>query len=244
MITVCILSKNEEKNIEKCLKSVIWCDEVLVIDDNSLDRSPEIAKKLGATVIKHTLTDFSHQRNFGISRAKNDWVFFVDADEIVSKELRDEIIKKTAENTADGFIIKRTDFLWGEKLKFGEAGNIKLLRLAKKDAGAWKGIVHEVWHVEGKTEELQNTLLHYPHQSITEFLEEINKYTSLRAQELYEEKKSVSWISIIVYPGAKFFVNYFLKLGFMDGVPGIIHALLMSLHSFLVRSKLYALSHT
>jgi len=244
MISAVILTKNEEKNIKKCLESLTWCDEKIVIDDFSEDKTVEIAKKMGAKVHAHKLNnDFSEQRNFGLATAQGDWVLFVDADEEVSQALWFEIMAVTNDpkNFYVGFYIKRKDFMWGRELKFGEAGSLKLLRLAKKEAGSWTGKVHETWRIKGNTLLLQNAILHYPHQSVREFLEEINYYSSLRARELHKKKIKAGWLAIILYPKAKFIVNYFFKGGFLDGLPGLVFALMMSFHSFLVRGKLWLL---
>lgn len=244
MISAVVLTKNEEKNIEKCLENLSWCDEVIVVDDQSQDKTVDIAKKKGAKVYTHALEDdFALQRNFGLEKAKGDWVFFVDADEEVSQGLWYEIMERTNApfNMIEGFYVKRIDTLWNKQLKHGESGNIWLLRLAKKHAGKWKGKVHEVWDVRGKTDKLKNTLSHYPHQTIKEFLEEVNYYSTLRAQELKKKKVHASWFTIILYPKAKFFLNYIGKGGFLDGIHGLVFALMMSLHSFLVRGKLWML---
>lgn len=244
MISAVILTKNEEKNIEACLENLSWCDEVIVIDDESKDKTVDLAKKKSARVYIRALEDdFALQRNFGLEKAKGDWVLFVDADERVSQALWYEIMAKlnTPFSPYDGYFLKREDVIWGKKLRYGETGNIKILRLAKKNAGKWSGKVHEVWNVKGKTEVLQNSLTHYPHQTIKEFLHEINYYSDLRAQELQKKKVQVSWFTILLYPKAKFILNYVVKRGFLDGLPGFIFALMMSLHSFLVRGKLWLL---
>lgn len=244
MISAVILTKNEENNILECLKSLSWCDEVIVIDDESHDKTVEIVKKAGAKVFVHPLQeDFAAQRNFGLEKAKGDWILFIDADERVTQGLWYEIMAKTNApfSPYSGYYLKREDSIWGKKLLHGETGNIKILRLAKRDAGKWEGKVHERWNVKEKTEILQNPLIHYPHQTIKEFLQEINFYTDLRARELHKKKVHVSWFSILLYPKAKFIVNYFAKVGFLDGLPGFIFAIMMSLHSFLVRGKLWLL---
>jgi glycosyltransferase involved in cell wall biosynthesis len=244
MISAVILTKDEEENIGKCLQSLSWCDEILLIDDNSADKTVEIAKKRGARVYTRALNnDFSAQRNFALEKAKGEWVLFVDADEKVTSALWYEIMSHTNNpiNEYSGFYIKRIDTMWGKELKYGEVGNIKLLRLAKKDSGKWHNNVHEVWKIHGKTLVLNNSLLHYPHPTLKKFLEEVNLYTDLRAQELYKKKKKVFWGSIILYPKAKFIQNYFLRRGFLDGLPGLVFALMMSFHSFLVRAKLWLL---
>lgn len=243
MVTAIVLTKNEEKNIVDCLESLSFCDEILVIDDYSSDRTAEIAKKMGATVFVHPLdNNFSKQRNYGLNKAKNTWVLSIDADERVSKNLSDEIIKRVRENKADGFLIKREDTIWGKKIMYGELGSIWLLRLAKKESGSWKGIIHEKWIINGKVNKLKSILDHYPHQTLSEFLKEINYYTDLRAKELKEEGVVVNWYSIILYPKGKFLLNYILKLGFLDGLEGLVFAIVMSFHSFLVRSKLWLLN--
>ncbi len=245
MISVVVLTKNEEKNIVDCIESLSFCDEVIVIDDNSDDRTVELAQRAKAKVFTRDLNrNFSTQRNFGLDKARGEWVLFIDADERVTPSLHQEIITNITNSTItqyDGFYIKRTDFIWGRELKYGETTNVKLIRLARKDVGKWKGKVHEVWNIKGEVGQLKHPLFHYPHQTITEFLQEINFYTDIRAKELYDKGIKTSWWEIILYPKVKFIVNYFIKGGFRDGLPGLVFALMMSLHSFLVRAKLWKL---
>lgn len=241
-ISAVVLAKNEEKNIQGCLKSISWCDEIIVVDDASSDNTAELAKKMGARVFSHPLNDdFASQRNYGLSKAKGEWALFVDADERVSSALWYEIMQRTVGsiNEYSGFYIKRRDVVWGRELLHGEIGNIRLLRLAKRSAGLWEGKVHEEWVVEGETLTLTNYLEHSPHRNLEEFLNEINFYTDLRTKELFEKKIKVHWWSILLYPSFKFILNYILRKGFLDGIPGLIFAVTMSLHSFLVRSKLW-----
>lgn len=245
MISATILTKNEEKNIEECLNTLKWVDEVIVVDDGSADKTREIAKANGAKVFEHPLnSDFAAQRNFGLEKARGDWVFFIDADERVSPTLRAEIQSITNHQppvTTNGFYLKREDKIWGRVLRHGETANVKLLRLAKKGTGEWRKPVHEVWEIRGEIGILASPLLHLPHQTVSEFLEEINFYSTLRAKELYDQNQRTNLPEILLYPTAKFLKNYFLLLGFLDGMPGLAVALLMSFHSFLVRSKLYLL---
>lgn len=245
MISAIILTKNEEKNIVDCIQSVEWCDEIIVIDDYSIDKTIDIIEKSQnrkVDVYKHHLNnDFSFQRNFALEKAKYEWVLFVDADERISNSLEFEIlnmINATVENF-QGFYIKRRDILWRKELRFGETGNSKLLRLGKKDSGKWIGLVHEEWKIGGKIGELRNPLMHYPHQKFYEFLNEVNYYTDIRAKELVDKKVKVSLWQIIIYPSAKFLQNYVFRLGFLDGLRGLIVAVMMSLHSFLVRGKIW-----
>ncbi len=242
MISAIILTKNEENNIEACLESLSWCDEKIVIDDHSVDKTVDIAKKKGAKVFIHSMhNDFSEQRNYGLDKATGDWILFIDADERVSNALWYEIMQHSSESIDDcnGYYLKRQDSMWGKVLKHGETGKILLLRLAKKGTGKWEGKVHERWIVQGKTQLLKNPLDHFPHTTVTEFLQEINFYTDIRSEELFNNKIRPTWLSIMVYPNIKFILNYFFKRGFLDGLPGLVFAIMMSLHSFLVRSKLW-----
>jgi glycosyltransferase involved in cell wall biosynthesis len=247
MISIIVLTKNEEKNILDCLETVSWADEVIIIDDYSEDRTVEIAESLKLKNLKvfqeKLLNDFSKQRNFALAKARNEWVLFIDADERVSLELRQEIndfiIEEKSQPLFRGMYVVRKDFLWGKMLQYGETGKIKLLRLARKNAGAWYGKVHEQWLIDGETDTFENYLIHYPHPTVSEFLSEINFYTTLRAKELLAKGERTSLSKVIFYPKAKFIQNYLLRFGFLDGIEGLVQAILMSFHSFLVRAKLW-----
>lgn len=244
-LSIVILTKNEEKNILDCIESVLGADEIIVVDDYSQDRTEEIVKNLNKPylrLVKRSLdNDFAAQRNFGLSKTKNDWVLFVDVDERVSKELFLEIKQKIASSNSVAFWIKRRDFMWGKELKHGEAGNVRLVRLGQKKAGKWVGKVHETWNISGNIGQLNSELIHFPHPTIAEFLREVNAYSTIRAEELNSQGIKVNLWEIVAYPKAKFFLNYFIRFGFVDGVAGFVVALMMSLHSFLVRAKLWRL---
>jgi glycosyltransferase involved in cell wall biosynthesis len=242
-LTAIILAKNEEKNIKRCLEGVRFCDEILVIDDNSIDETAKIAQKFGAKVIKHSLNNnFAAQRNFALRRAQSQWVLFIDADEIVSEALVSEIVNyKLSITNYSGFYIKRQDIWQGREIKHGEAGNIFLLRFGRKGAGKWSRPIHEVWQIDGKTKNFRSPLLHYPHPSLREFISKINEYSTLHAESNLREGKKPSIWKIIFWPKGKFIYNWIFKLGFLDGTQGFIIALIMSFHSFLAWSKAWKL---
>lgn len=242
MISAVILTKNEEKRIVDCLESLSWCDEIIVVDDNSGDRTVDIVKNKNIAVYTRSLdNDYASQRNFGLEKTGGDWVLFVDADERISSALQKEIKKITITSSYNGFKIKRVDVVWGKPLLHGETGNIYLLRLARKVAGRWEGSVHEEWKIKAPVGTLENEIMHYPFEYYREFLAKINFYTTLRAQELYDKGVKSNYLSIVLYTKLKFLYNYFVKLGILDGTSGFIHAITMSMHSFLVRSKLWLL---
>lgn len=244
MISAVIIAKNEEKNLSRCLKSLSWSDEIIVIDDYSVDRTREIARKYRARVFfRHLDGDYARQRNYGLKKAAGEWVLFVDADEVVSKELAAEIKEKITcpARRENGFYLKRKDWFGGRWLNHGENGRVELLRLGKKGHGKWQRKVHEIWQISGRRGKLKNPILHFPHQTIGEFISKLNDYSSLHAQVLYEQGRKVGLLEICLFPLGKFFQNYFLRRGFLDGTAGLIMAICMSFHSFLARAKLYLL---
>ncbi len=242
-ISAVVLAKNEERNIERCIASLLWCDEIVVIDDNSKDKTVSKAKKYKVKLYQRSLhNNFAQQRNFGLENASSEWIFFVDADEVVTDRLQKEIVSIIhSENTLNAYSFKRKDTMWGRELSYGESGNIRLIRLGKKGSGMWKGNVHERWNVKGPVGALTESLRHYPHQTVYEFVSEINYYSTIRAKELYKKNVSAHGIDLVIYPKAKFIYNYFLRLGCMDGIEGFLLAVMMSFHSFLVRAKLWLL---
>lgn len=129
--------------------------------------------------------------------------------------------------------------MWSKELKHGETGAVRLLRLGRKDAGVWKRAVHEIWDVKGPLSALENPLIHYPHQTLREFITDVDWMSTLHAQENRKEGKKSSLLKIVLMPKLKFFDSWILKKGFLDGTPGFLAAMMMSLHSFLAWSKLW-----
>lgn len=246
-ITGVILTKNEEKRIAKAILSLDFCREIIVIDDNSADNTKQIAVKLGAKVFQRALeTDFASQRNFAIEKSKHDWILYLDADEEISHSLKNEILMAVKTNQHDAYLIKRRDYWMGKEMKFGETGKARssgIIRLLKKGSGLWNGNVHEIYNTSKRIGRLQNFINHYPHPAVSDFINDVNFYSTLRAKELFRHHVQVNLFQIIFYPLFKFVLTYFIYLGFLDGPQGFIYSFLMSFHSFLVRSKLYQYYH-
>lgn len=252
MISAVVLTKNASEHILKCIHSATWCDEIIIIDDYSTDDTIEKITSLPAgkegnnkqltkmkIVKRHLKNDFAGQRNFALGETIGDWILFLDADEFVPNKLAHEIQNTLLANqkSVAGYLMKRDDLFLGRLLKHGETAGIWVLRLARKNAGKWEGKVHEKWNVGGEVVKLKNSLMHNSHQSVSSFLQKINWYTDVLVSEWMEENKPVPAWQIIIYPKGKFIYNYIFRLGFLDGIPGLIMAMMMSLHSFLVRSK-------
>jgi len=248
-ISAIIITKNEEENIGKCLDSLKFTDEIIIIDDFSSDNTRKIAKSRGVEVFKrHLNNNFASQRNFGLKKAKSQWILFIDADEIVSPLLSKEIVRRVKESSFSGFFIPRKTLFFNKQLNLNDKpaqdwsfGSIKLIRLAKKNSGLWQGKVHEIWKIKGEIGQLKSPILHQSYQSITQALEKINLYSSIKAKSDFEAGKNTSLSEIVLFPIAKFFKNFIFQLGFLDGARGVIFCLLMSLHSFLTKTKLWRL---
>jgi len=272
MLSAVVLTKNEEKNIERCLESLDFVDEIVVVDDYSTDKTLDKVKsqklkvkngsqnqvRLGQKlkVFQRKLKgDFAGQRNFGLEKASGEWVLFLDADEEITDELKKEIKEMIRYATLErddliGFYIKRRDFFWSREVRFGELLKVRskgLIRLIRKKYGKWQGKIHEELEIGNRKLEigkLKNFINHYPHLTVKEFLEEVNFYSTLRAQELFSHGKRTNIFQIIFFPFFKFILTYFIYLGFLDGTVGFVYSFMMSFHSFLVRAKLWQYYHT
>lgn len=252
-LSVIILTHNNLDSINATLESVRFADEILIINDSLPENSlykikiPDIQKKFQNKIKIYNRKlngNYSSQRNFALTTASFPWVLFVDSDEVVSADLKKEILDKiNLEDDTVGYYLKRKDYFLGKWLNYGETAFVKFIRLAKKDEAIWQGSVHETWQLNGKTQSLNNPLLHYSHEDIKSFLEKINSYTDLVAQHWIEQRRSSNFFQIVFYPTAKFFSNYLFKFGFLDGTQGFIIAALMSFHSFLVRAKVFLAQH-
>ena len=241
-ISVVVIAKNEQENIGRCLRSVGWADEIILIDGYSEDKTRKIAEKFSAQVYQRKLGgNFAAQRNYGIKKAKNEWVLFIDADETIPPDLAYEIqnLPPKTNQQYNAFKIPRIDYMWGKEIKYGDVKGARLVRLGRKKAGKWKRAVHEVWDIQGKIGELKNPILHYPHKNITEFLEKVRIYAFLHASQLEKEGVKANFSHIVFLPAGKFLTNYIFKLGFLDGTAGFIHAAMMSFHSFIARAELW-----
>jgi len=245
MISTVILTKNEEKSLAKCIESVSFSQEIIIIDNGSQDKTISIAQKYATRIIEMPEKfTFSELRNRGLLEAKNNWVIFIDADERVSDELKSEILTITKNRKYAGYYIKRRDHWWGRTLRFGEirhAYSSGFIRIIQKETGIWSGVVHEVFQTNKKVGLLGGYIEHYPHETLKEFIADINDYSSRRARELYNQEIRVSIIEVLCVPPLKFLYTFFIQWGFLDGTQGFVYSFLMSFHSFLVRSKLYTM---
>lgn len=232
-ITAIVLSKSGIVP-QKTLDSIAFADEIFVIVDSDSKEKPSI--KSGIKYFNRPLAgDFSGQRNYAISKAHTKWILFIDDDEYVSSELALEIKARIRSGTVKGYYIPRRDVVFHDELKHGETGDLKILRLAQKGAGEFCRTVHEKWEINGLIADLESPLYHIKDNFVSEFSSRIALYGPKDALALESENKPFSFFRLLFYPKAKFFQNYFIRLGFLDGLPGLFLAYLLAVQSLSVR---------
>lgn len=242
-IALFLVTKNEEKNLPKCLDSVKdLVSEIIVVDSESTDKTLEIAKTYGAEVYTHPFHDFVSQKNLALSKVTCPWALSLDADETLTPELTAEIKKALEAPLVSGYFLPRVNFFLGKQMKHSGLHREYILRLVRTDRARFTGgMVHEELEVKGKTALLQNGFLHYSYMSLDDYFSKLNKYTSLAAEHMRQQGKKFSLFYVLATAPFQFFKRYFLKLGFLDGVQGLIWAVLSNFYIFVKYIKLWDL---
>jgi glycosyltransferase involved in cell wall biosynthesis len=237
-ISATIITFNEEKNIEKAILSVNWADEVIVIDSNSTDNTVQIAESLGATVIVQPWLGFAKQKQFAVDKAKNDWIFSLDADEIVSKDLASEIamLSQSDETSlANAFRIPRLSYYMHQPIRYSGWYPDSQIRFFDRRKAKWKDVlIHESIEVDGETANLKSDILHYSVENAAHHHKMIGeRYAPLSAKQMFENGRRTTKFRIKTVGIITFLQVYVLKLGFLDGLPGFCIARFAAHHAFL-----------
>ncbi len=240
-IVVCF---NEEENIRRCLESLRWCDEIVVVDSFSTDGTLEICKQFTDRVLQRTWAGYRDQKAFAHSQATKEWVILVDSDEQVSPELQEEIreaLKKDGGRYA-GYAIPRLVFYLNRWWRRGGWYPDYKVRLFRRDRASWGGKdPHEKILVDGPVRRLRHPLHHFTYRHIADHLERINRFTSISARELKAAGQNARWFDALLRPAARFFHSYVLKRGFMEGFAGFYVAVSAAVYVFLKYAKLWEL---
>ncbi len=232
-LTVVISVFNEENKIENCLKSVMFADEIIVINNSSTDKTIDIAKKYATSIITQPndplLIDI--QKNAGFKKAKNDWALSIDADEIVTPELQreiEELLKKN--NLKNGYFIPRKNIIFGKQIEYTGWYPDHQLRLFRKNKGEYKNShVHEGIQVEGETDYLKEHMLHYNYETIIQFVQKnMINYAQNEANNLINKNYALTPGDLISTPTKEFLSRYFARHGYKDGIHGLFLSLLMA----------------
>lgn len=238
-ISATIITFNEQSNIARAIESLRCFDEVVVVDSGSVDRTVEIAERLGARVIEHPWEGFTKQKNFAAEQARYDWIFSIDADESLSEALEGEIWQLRKSGPAyDAYTVPRLAQYLGRWILHSGWYPDRKIRLYDRRKGRWTGsYVHESVTVEGTVGHLHSNLLHYTCDSLTQHLETMNRYTTLAAEQLVAERVRIGWRHLLLDPPWTFFRTYVLQRGFLDGVEGLAIAYMAALYNFVKYAK-------
>lgn len=231
-LTVVIPTLNEEKDLYKTLASVKdLADEIIVIDSGSTDKTVEIAKSYGAKVINHPFISFSDTRNFGNQEAKGDWILSIEADVVVSKELSVEIKEALKSPEYSAYFIPRLNLIWGKPIRHTDWSpqDDCHIWLYQKGSGQWQSLVHEEFATIQKVGKLKNFLVHKNYETISEFIDKIDRYSELATKQ---KQFFPNWWFV-----RDFFKRYFYKLGFLDGYHGLFLSYLQSVYYLTLNVK-------
>lgn len=240
-ISASVIVYNEEANIRELCESLKWVDEIVIVDSFSSDRTKEIAAEFTDRIFDHEFKGFKDKHEFADSKTTGDWILWMDADERVTPELREEIeALKDRTDLPDGFEIPRRTWFAGRWIKHSGWYPDHQMRLYRKDASYWDGIApHEIAWVKGGVERLSGHILHYTKKDLSEYHRTIDSYTTLAAGAL-EKKGRVSSASRMFYSSiAGFLRSYIAKQGFRDGVQGLMIAMFTAYGVFLKYAKLW-----
>ena len=238
-ITATIITLDEERNIGRAIESLRCCDEILIVDSGSVDRTVELAEKLGARVIEAGWRGYAGQKNWAAEQASNEWILSLDADEALSEALEAEIwnLKKNGPRY-DAYTMPRLARYLGRWILHSGWYPDRKVRLYHRERAKWMGdFVHESVHAQGSVGHLDANILHFTCDSLSEHVKTVERYTTLAAQELASRRVRIGWLRLIVDPPWTFIRSYFLQRGFLDGLEGLIIAYMAAFYTFLKYAK-------
>lgn len=244
-ISVVINTLNEAENLPRAIASAKnFADEIVVIDMESTDATVQIAKKLGAKVFSHKKTGYVEPvRNFAISKASNSWVLILDADEEIPRSLKDEIVNIIKNPKADYYRIPRKNIIFGKWMKYSRWWPDYNIRLFKKGAVTWNEIIHAVPITQGIGGELETkedfAITHHHYNSVEQYVERMNRYTTMHAKLRIEEGYKFAWKDIFAKPANEFFSRYFFGEGYKDGLHGLSLSFLQAFSELVMYLKIW-----
>jgi glycosyltransferase involved in cell wall biosynthesis len=241
-LSVAIITRNAASQIESCLASVAFAEEVVVVDSGSTDGTIDLATRHGARVIAKEWLGFGRQKQFAVEAARHDWVLCLDADEAVSEELRDSIVAELRAPRGFVYAMPRRNRFLERWLKHGEGYPDWSVRLFHRKHARWGNeAVHEKVATALPVHRLRGDLLHDSAETLEKYLDKQNRYTSLQAESLRAAGRRASLFHLLFSPLLRFIKFYVFRLGFLDGVPGLVHIAIGCMNTFNKYAKLKAL---
>lgn len=247
MISAVVHTFNEEENIDRCLSSLSFADEVILVDMGSTDRTLEKASNYTAKIFNFPYTGFVEPaRNFGLEKTKSDWIIILDADEEIGKTLREQILKTCKSGQYDYYRIPRKNIIFNKWVKHAGWWPDFQIRLFKKGKVTWTDRIHGVPLTTGSGVDFPPqeglAITHYNYRTVSQYLERLNRYTSITAKELFVSNQQAEIKSYIIIPMKEFVTRYFVWEGYKDGIHGLLLSLLQSFSELMVQIKLWELS--
>lgn len=242
-LSVIIPCFNEERNIEACLASVSWADEILVVDSFSTDGTLEIVRRYTDRILQHEYLNSAAQKNWTIPQALHDWVLIVDSDERVIPELKKEITSLLMQRPQkDGYWIRRKNYLFGSEIRYSGWGTDSVLRLFRKDVGRYqeKRVHAEIDLVNSGV--LEGFLEHHSVASLADWVTKINRYSTWKARDKFEQGTKAPVLHMILRPPVRFFKDFVLRLGMLDGWRGFLIASMSAFAELVMAAKVVQFS--
>lgn len=239
LCSVIVITKNEEKNLARCLRHIPKGWPKIVVDSQSEDETVSLAQSLGCDVYINPFENFAAQKNFALSKVKTPWVFSLDADEEFSGFTQLEQIIKSKGHEAFGFRVTRQLHFMGKLMRFGKTKDAPL-RLFLREKAHFEGAIHESIKIAGAIAHIAGpSIIHYSYENLSDYFNRFNRYTTEIAKNHRRRKKRAFLPTLVLRPWGEFISRYFLRLGFLDGFPGYCYALNSSLYAFIKYAKLY-----
>lgn len=240
-LSAVLITRDAAAQLEDCLRSLAFCDEIVVVDSGSADGTVALAERLGARVIRSEWRGFGPQKQFAVDQARHDWVLCVDADERVTSALRADIEATLAAPSHLAYRFPRRNRFMGRYLRHGEGYPDWSLRLFHRRHARWSDdAVHEKVLADGEPGRLRGDLLHDSAESLEAYLTKQNRYSTLAAEAALARGKCATAAQVVLSPLVRFVKFYFLRLGFLDGLPGFVHIVIGCGASFAKYAKMRA----
>ena len=245
MISVVINTKNEEKNLPRALSSLkSFADEIVVVDMYSSDKTQEVARKAGAKVYQYQDMDYVEPaRNFAVGKAKGEWIFVLDADEELPESLRRKLIELIKRDEKSFYRLPRKNLIFGKWIKHSRWWPDYQIKFFKKGSVTWPEEIHAVPETRGVGKDLEareeNAVMHHNYQSVSQYLERLNRYTTIQVKEKQKKGETFSLAKLFESPTQEFLSRYFAGQGYKDGLHGLILAILQAFSEFVVWLKLW-----
>jgi len=248
LLSAVIISKNEEHNIKNCVDHLIeWVDEIVIFDSFSTDRTTAVLEEYGSAKIKISRIEwqgFARTKNLAIEAASGDWILSIDADEIVTTELRDEIRPMVGNAEHDGYLVPRLLYFCNHPVRYGGSYPDHQLRLFRKNAGRFEETpVHEYVKLSSKPGRLKNHMLHYSYRTMFDYWARLNRYTELDAEKKFKQGKRFRFYRVFVLQ-LELVKRLVLRLGILDGFPGIFYHIFSAVSSLVKYAKLWEYTET